>query len=102
MSASSCSPAAGPVFSAGADLAALRALRDASYADNLADSERLGRLFEAILRHPKPVVARVHGHAIAGGCGLAAACDVSLVAESARLGSPRSASASCPPSSRRS
>ena len=78
--------AAGPVFTAGADLAALRALRDASFEDNLADSERLGRLFEAILRHPKPVVARVHGHAVAGGCGLAAACDISLAAESATFG----------------
>lgn len=78
--------AAGPVFSAGADLAALQALRSASTADNLADSERLGRLFEAVLRHPKPVVARVHGHAVAGGCGLATACDFSLAAESATLG----------------
>ena len=78
--------AVGPVFSAGADLAALRTLRDASFEDNLADSERLGRLFEAILRHPKPVVARVHGHAIAGGCGLAAACDIALAAESATFG----------------
>ena len=78
--------AAGPAFSAGADLAALRALRSASHADNLADSARLGRLFEAILRHPTPVVARVHGHAIAGGCGLAAACDFSLAAETATLG----------------
>ncbi len=77
---------AGSVFSAGADLAALKALRDASFEDNLADSERLGRLFEAILRHPKPVVARVHGHAIAGGCGLAAACDFSIAAHSATLG----------------
>ena len=74
------------VFSAGADLAALQALRTATYADNLADSERLGRLFEAILRHPKPVVARVHGHAIAGGCGLAAACDFAIAAERAKLG----------------
>ena len=78
--------ATGPAFSAGADLGALQALRSASHADNLADSERLGRLFEAILRHPKPVVARVHGHAIAGGCGLAAACDLSVVAERATLG----------------
>ncbi len=77
---------AGSVFSAGADLAALQALRDASFEDNLADSERLGRLFAAILRHPKPVVARVHGHAIAGGCGLAAACDFQLAAHSATLG----------------
>ena len=76
----------GSVFSAGADLGALRALRDASYADNLADSERLGRLFEAILRHPKPVVARVHGHAVAGGCGLAAACDFQIAADTATFG----------------
>ena len=76
----------GSVFSAGADLAALQALRTASFDDNLADSERLGRLFETILRHPKPVVARVHGHAVAGGAGLAAACDVAIAAQSATLG----------------
>jgi methylglutaconyl-CoA hydratase len=32
------------------------------------------------------VIARVNGHAIAGGCGLAAVCDFSLVADHARLG----------------
>ncbi len=77
---------AGRVFSAGADLAALEALQTASAEDNLADSARLARLFEAIYRHPKPVVAKVNGHAIAGGCGLAAVCDLALVAEGAKLG----------------
>lgn len=76
----------GAVFSAGADLAALHALQSASAEANLADSERLAGLFEAIYRHPLPVVARVHGHAIAGGCGLAAVCDVSVAAEGVRLG----------------
>ncbi|MEM6783348.1 MAG: enoyl-CoA hydratase-related protein [Bacteroidota bacterium] len=77
---------AGKVFSAGADLAALQALRTASAEANLADSARLGRLFDALYQHPKPVIAKVNGHAIAGGCGLAAVCDFSLVADRAKLG----------------
>lgn len=76
----------GRAFSAGADLAALQGLQDASAEANLADSERLARLFETIYLLPKPVVAKVQGHAIAGGCGLAAVCDVSLVADHAKLG----------------
>ncbi|MFN3596503.1 MAG: enoyl-CoA hydratase/isomerase family protein [Rubricoccaceae bacterium] len=77
---------AGSVFSAGADLAALQALQTASAEANLADSERLAGLFDAVYRHPKPVVARVNGHAIAGGCGLAAVCDFALASADARLG----------------
>ena len=77
---------AGRAFSAGADLAALQALQTASAEDNLTDSEHLAGLFEAIYTHPKPVVAKVNGHAIAGGCGLAAVCDLSLVAEGSKLG----------------
>ncbi len=77
---------AGKVFSAGADLAALEALQTASPIDNLADSQALADLFEAIYRHPKPVVAKVNGHAIAGGCGLAAVCDIALVSDRAKLG----------------
>ena len=77
---------AGKAFSAGADLAALEALQTASAEANLADSQHLAELFGAIYRHPKPVVAKVNGHAIAGGCGLAAVCDVALVADHAKLG----------------
>jgi methylglutaconyl-CoA hydratase len=76
----------GKAFSAGADLAALQSLQTASAEANLADSEHLGALFEAVYRHPKPVIAKVQGHAIAGGCGLAAVCDFSLVADTAKLG----------------
>lgn len=76
----------GRAFSAGADLDALRALQSASAEANLADSERLARLFGTIYTLPKPVVAKVQGHAIAGGCGLAAVCDFSLVADEAKLG----------------
>ena len=76
----------GSAFSAGADLAALQGLQTASAEANLADSEHLAGLFDAIVQHPKPIVAKVGGHAIAGGCGLAAACDFSLVASGAKLG----------------
>ncbi|WP_412067236.1 enoyl-CoA hydratase/isomerase family protein [Rubrivirga sp. IMCC43871] len=76
----------GRAFSAGADLSALQALASASAEVNLADSELLARLFETIYTLPKPVVAKVQGHAIAGGCGLAAVCDVSLVADGVKLG----------------
>lgn len=77
---------AGSAFSAGADLAALRALRNAEPLDNLADSVHLADLFAQIYRHPKPVIAKLNGHAIAGGCGLAAVCDFALVSTEAKLG----------------
>ncbi len=76
----------GPVFSAGADLESLQALQTATEEENLADSGRLAELFEVISRHPKPVIAKVNGHAIAGGCGLAAVCDFSIAVEGAKLG----------------
>ncbi|HMB92657.1 MAG TPA: enoyl-CoA hydratase-related protein [Rhodothermales bacterium] len=77
---------AGKVFSAGADLAALKALQTAAPMENVADSEHLARLFEQIYLHPKPIIARVNGHAIAGGSGLAAVCDFAIAAEHAKLG----------------
>ena len=78
----------GDAFSAGADLAALQAMQAAAPADNLADAERLAALFEQIYLLPKPVIARVNGAAVGGGCGLAAVCDISVAATSARLGFP--------------
>jgi methylglutaconyl-CoA hydratase len=76
----------GSAFSAGADLASLRALRDASPLENEQDSRHLAGLFRQIYQHPKPVVAQVNGPAIGGGCGLAAVCDLSVVADEAKLG----------------
>lgn len=76
----------GSAFSAGADLASLKALREASLLDNEEDSRHLAELFRQIYQHPKPVIAQVNGHAIGGGCGLAAVCDFSFVADDAKLG----------------
>ncbi len=79
---------AGAAFSAGADLAGLQALQTASAEENLADSLALARLFSLIYTFPKPTIARINGHALAGGCGLAAACDFSVASETALLGFP--------------
>ena len=76
----------GKVFSAGADLAYLQQLQANSYEENLADSNSLRELFEMIYYGSKPVIAKVQGHAIAGGCGLANVCDVTFVSSEAKMG----------------
>jgi|SRR5690242_14847607 enoyl-CoA hydratase len=45
-------------------------------------------LLETMARMKTPIVAQVHGHALAGGCGLAAACDIVIASEDARFGLP--------------
>lgn len=78
----------GPDFCAGADLAEVQAAVDEGPLASLADAESLGELFTLIRRLDVPVVAVVHGRALAGGCGLATACDMVLAAESASFGYP--------------
>ncbi len=78
----------GEDFSAGADLASLERLASAPIVDNLRDAEALADLFLAIRHVEKPVVALVRGRALAGGCGLATACDVVLAANGASFGYP--------------
>ena len=79
---------AGKDFCSGADLAELERIATLSPEENLADARSLGDLFVRMRRHPRPVVALVRGRALAGGCGLATACDVVLAAETAELGYP--------------
>ncbi len=79
---------AGPDFCAGADLEELERTSRLSEAENLADARRIGALFTALRRHPHPVVAVVTGRAVAGGAGLATACDLVLAQERAELGYP--------------
>ncbi|MDB4948487.1 MAG: Methylglutaconyl-CoA hydratase [Gemmatimonadetes bacterium] len=79
---------AGKDFCSGADLSALRVIREAGVMDNLADVHDLAELFTLPRAMRKPVVAAVRGRALAGGCGLATACDLVLAAESAQFGYP--------------
>jgi methylglutaconyl-CoA hydratase len=79
---------AGQDFCSGADLAAFERTADDGVLDHLATARELADLFLAIRHHPKPIVAAVRGRALAGGCGLATACDIILAAESAHFGYP--------------
>ena len=79
---------AGKDFCAGADLAELLASATAAPAENEASARRLGEVFLRMRALPKPVVAIVHGRALAGGAGLATACDLVLAAESSQFGYP--------------
>ena len=78
--------AAGKAFCAGADLEYLQEVSRYSAMENLADSQLLQETFHEIYSCSKPVIARVHGAAIAGGCGLASVCDYVVAGESAKFG----------------
>jgi methylglutaconyl-CoA hydratase len=79
---------AGADFCSGADLSALQKISQASLAENLADAQSLAELFLLTRQIHVPVVAAVRGRALAGGCGLALACDIVLAENSARFGFP--------------
>jgi methylglutaconyl-CoA hydratase len=79
---------AGTDFCAGADLDELLASVDRAPEDNARSALRLGQVFLGMRALPKPVVAVVHGRALAGGCGLATACDLVLARADAQLGYP--------------
>jgi methylglutaconyl-CoA hydratase len=74
------------VFCAGADLEYLKQLQFNSFEDNLKDSEVVKSLFELIYTYPKITIAQVEGHAIAGGSGLATACDFCYAVPEAKFG----------------
>jgi methylglutaconyl-CoA hydratase len=80
---------AGADFCSGADLSALQKISESSITENLEDAASLRELFTLIRHNVRvPVVAAVRGRALAGGCGLATACDLVLAARSARFGYP--------------
>ncbi len=78
--------AAGKAFCAGADLGYLQDLQRFSEEENLQDSQHLKELFWLVYTLPKPVIAQVQGHAIAGGCGLATVCDFVFSVPEAKFG----------------
>jgi methylglutaconyl-CoA hydratase len=79
---------AGKDFCSGLDLSALQRISGSSILENLADAESLMELFLLIREMRIPVIAAVRGRALAGGAGLATACDVVLASSSARFGYP--------------
>lgn len=79
---------AGRDFCAGMDLNELLASADHSLEQNRKAALHFAEIFVRMRRLPKPVVALVQGRALAGGCGLATACDLVLASESAQFGYP--------------
>jgi methylglutaconyl-CoA hydratase len=79
---------AGPDFCSGADLSALQKISGASVEENSDDARSLMELFVMMRNMRLPIIAAVRGRALAGGCGLATACDIVLASSSARFGYP--------------
>ena len=76
----------GRSFCAGADLSAMRAASDFSFAENVADGERIFDLMYALDQCNKPVIGRINGAAIGGGVGLVSCCDIAIGVERAKFG----------------
>ena len=79
---------AGRDFCAGMDLNELLASADHTLEQNRQAALHFAQVFVQMRKLPKPIVALVHGRALAGGCGLATACDLIVAAESAQFGYP--------------
>jgi methylglutaconyl-CoA hydratase len=71
----------GASFSAGADINWMRDTVGWSRQENVEDATRLALMLEAIKRCDKPVVCRVHGHAIGGALGLVATADYVIASD---------------------
>ena len=74
-------------FSAGGDLGGGGGMQAGAIAQHF-DRTQLSHLFLAMRDSGKPVIARLNGHALGGGFGLALACDLIVAADHAELGTP--------------
>ncbi len=77
---------AGGHFCSGLYLNYLKDISEFGVSENLRDSERFKNVLLTIFRCPKPVIAKVQGYALAGGCGIASACDLIIADTSAKFG----------------
>ncbi|HEX6513192.1 MAG TPA: enoyl-CoA hydratase/isomerase family protein, partial [Chloroflexota bacterium] len=79
---------AGESFSAGADLQEFLDSIGAGSVEHWQAGEPWSDLLRLIPGMAKPVLASVKGHALAGGCGLVAACDMAIAADTTTFGTP--------------
>lgn len=78
----------GQAFCAGGDLSRMQQAAKMTRAKSKAEAGRFARLLYRMHTYPKPLIARVHGAAFAGGMGLVAACDLVVAAEEAEFRLP--------------
>ena len=74
---------AGKAFCAGHDLKEMRAHPDKAYQQAL--FRKCGRMMMKLVELPQPVIARVHGMAVAAGCQLVAMCDLAVAASEVKF-----------------
>ena len=77
---------AGKVFCAGGDIGWMKRSKEFTEEENARDAGTMAGMLRAIDECPVPVLARVNGHALGGGSGLIAACDIVLAAEGSMFG----------------
>lgn len=75
-------------FSAGYDIASLPSQPSTEAEDALRGDPPMERAFRSIRYFPYPVIAMVNGLALGGGCELAVACDIRIMARSGSMGMP--------------
>jgi methylglutaconyl-CoA hydratase len=68
----------GPVFSAGADLEWMKAASHYSERENEEDAVAMAEMLRRLFELPQVTIALLHGAAMAGACGIAAACDIAI------------------------
>ncbi len=77
---------AGPAFCAGLDMEHLATMKAETLEDSRRDAENMARVLRTLYDFPKPVIAAVNGHAIAGGMALATIPDFTLAVPEAKFG----------------
>ena len=75
----------GRAFSAGGDIKAMQAMDDRTFADTISLYMRVSAAFRSC---PRPIIAAVHGYALAGGFELACMCDMRFAARGTKFGLP--------------
>jgi len=75
---------AGKSFCAGADLAHMQKMSDASEAENFSDAMVVSRCMRTLDECSKPVIARINGNAFGGGVGLISCCDIAIASSTAK------------------
>jgi methylglutaconyl-CoA hydratase len=80
----------GPAFCSGGDLAKMEKAAKMTRSRSRREASRFAKLLYRMHSYPKPIVARVHGPAFAGGMGLVAACDLVAAADEAEFALPES------------
>ena len=78
----------GSSFCTGRDLSDARKMKKEDLLRRRFAYQRMAQLITKISEIPKPVIAAVHGYVLAGGCGLAASCDLVVASEDAVFGIP--------------